>query len=207
MKKQLILTIYFLLNSLVINAQEGNNCSIQREELEKNIHAKYKVDYLRSITHQVDKHLTKVEYDRLLELSHLFNSISHDTPEHQNLRIKYQQEAKEITQEATVRAGFKLIDTSENSPFDALIEEVYSNDGYPEYDVEVRDLLILPMSLPHITIWVQRRDPIHNPYSIINYGIMSDSSVDYISWRDSDSKRVFTSFDEFISRHLPVECR
>lgn len=208
MKKQLLKTLCFLLFSTTVYAHEGNNCSIKRAELEKNIHDKYKVDYLRALTRTVDKNLEKSEYERLIELSTLFNSISHDTPEHQNLRIKYQLEAKDITQAVAVRSGFKLIDPTPDSPFDALIEEVNSSDdGYVEYDIELRDLLVLPTPLPHVTIWLQRRDTLHNPYSIINYGIMPDSKEDYISWRDSNSKRVFTTFDEFIYRHLPAECQ
>jgi hypothetical protein len=184
------------------------DCNGERGILKNIIYTQYNIPKMRSITDNVIMALTKDEHQQLLDFSNIFNSIEHDTTDHQNDRYVLQDKAKKITRTAVRRAGYQIINPESGDPFDAELFEVNSNDGYLDHIVEVSELLVYTVPLPHVTLWMYRRDPINNPYKIIYFKVKSDPNDDILMWwlPDFSDKRK-GSFDQFINSFLPVYCQ
>ncbi|MFA6237941.1 MAG: hypothetical protein WC635_11475 [Bacteriovorax sp.] len=183
-------------------------CESQRASLKQSLYNKYNFNYYRSVSDKVTGSLTASEREELFTLSELFNSIPHDTPENQNDRYAWQKRAKVIIRTATRRAGFKISNPETGDPYDAKIGEVRSRDGYVEYLIEVTELLVMSIPLPHITLWFSRMDPAHNPYRIFSLKINVDPTLDVVRWVSADySQKITGTIDQFVSTLLPAECR
>lgn len=203
--RKLILILFYVI-SASLNA--STNCDAQRTALKSSLYKKYNIDQLRSTTNQVITALTTAERANLYQLSNIFNSIEHDTPEHQNDRYVLQDKAKKITRTAVRRAGFNIINPETGDPFDAELFEVISDDDFTEYVVEVTELLISKVPLPHVTLWFYRRDPTHNPYKIISLKIKADPADDTVMWWLPDfSDKMRGPVDQFVDFFLPDECK
>ena len=162
---------------------------------------------MRGITSRVLAQLTSGDQAEFAKLSERFNSINHDTPEHQDERFALQKQARQLTRVVTQRAGYKLMNAEEGSPFDAQILEKFSSDGYSEYLLELRSLLVLSDPRPHLTLWMNRMDKAHNPWLIVTIGFAASAKNDYVSWRLLNSGRIVGTVDEFVKSLMPAECR
>ena len=203
MKK--IITICFAFYSLNAFAlTETKTCEERYAAELQSIYSTYKLSDLRRVTNTVIASMTPEERKEIADLSQRFNSTPFDTPEHQNEHFALQNRAHLIVRAVVTRAGFTISNPQEGSPYDAVIGEKISDDGYPEYTIEIRSLLIRPDPRPHGTIWLHREDPAHNPRHIISLGVMSEASSDYASWRSqATGKRVSGTMAEFIRSLLP----
>jgi len=172
----------------------AKDCESQRAALKNELYSNYQLNEKRIITKNVINNLTEKEHLNLFELSEIFNSISHDTPDHQTDRYLLQDKAKMITRAAVTRSGYTIINPDSGDPFDALIEEVDST-----YGIDVTTLLVLKTPLPHVTLWFYRRDPQHNPYKIISLKIKNDPQEDTVTWWLPDfSKSRTGSINQFV---------
>ena len=188
-------------------AARAETCEQQNAARRQAFYSRYRVVEMRQITTRVLAHLTSAEREELLDLSKKFNSIPHDTPEHQLERYALQKRAREIDRAATARSGYTLLNPADGSPYDALIGEQDFPDGTTDYLIEVRDILVFSDPRPHVTLWMGRLDPAHNPDFIVTIGIMADPAGDYVSWKPQGGNRISGSVDQFIQSLLPPNCQ
>ncbi|MBI4061695.1 MAG: hypothetical protein HY403_09720 [Elusimicrobia bacterium] len=169
--------------------------------------AQYRWEQMRAIGAKVTAHMSAAEKEELPRLSARFNAIAHDSPEHVDERIALQGRARQIVRAAAVRAGYVLMrHPSQLDPFDAMIGVVNSSDGYAEYTIEVRALLVFANPYPHVSLWFNRWDPAHNPHRIVSLGIMPEAEDDYVDWKDADFNQYRGSPERFLKSVIP-ECR
>lgn len=181
------------------------DCDALRAKARGDFDAKYRTAELRMIVRRVNAALTPVERAEFAELSARFNAIPHNTPEHQNDRFAMHARARDLVRAATARAGFRLRNELP-SPYDAQIGEVRSEDGWVETIIEVRDLLAHSDPMPHVTLWMSRQDPAHNPGRLVTAGIMTDPKDDYASWRSATGPRTVGTIGQYLTTLLPAEC-
>lgn len=185
------------------NSAKAQDCKVQFNEMKQRFYTRYKISERRKVTQAISKKITDSEHLEIKKMAIEFNSALD-----QNRRVELQNKAKQMTRLFVIRAGYKILNPAEGSPYDAQIGEVFSSDGYSESVIEVRSLLIYKDAFPHVTIWMNRFGPVQNPWQIVTIGIMNDSINDYVSWKSAtDSRRVSDSADNFIKSLLPVQCR
>ena len=187
-------------------AQKAADCAALKAQAKRELQAQYRFNESRAIAVRVIGSMTPAENAELADLAARFNAIAHDTPEHQNERFALHKRSRRIVRAATARAGYRLRNPEEPSPYDAELGEWLSLDRSTTYGVEVRALLVMADFRPHVTLWLRRLDPAHNPRSIVTLGVMPEERGDYVSWMAKD-RRVSGTVDEFLAGGLPASCR
>lgn len=182
------------------------DCASEQEKTLASFRSAYRTEALRAVLMKVRGAASQMETTQLLTLSQRFNSIPHDTPAHQEERFALQNQARTLTRTLVSRAGYRLLNPAQNSPFDAVIEERQS-DGILTSITEVRSLLIERDPLPHLTYWTPRTDPRSNPLRIVSVGVQANPAMDYVSWYPENSGRISAPLHEFVKTLLPADCR
>lgn len=194
--------IILVFGTFFTNFAQAQTCDAQFNVMKQRFYARYKISERRKVTQAVIRKIKDSEHLEIKKMAIEFNSI----PTQQDRRVALQSRAKQMTRGFVTRAGYKILNPAEGSPYDAKIGEVFSNDGYSESVIEVRSLLIYKDAFPHVTIWMNRFGPVQNPWQIVTIGIMNDSINDYVSWKSVDGRRVSDSVDNFIKTLLPSQC-
>ena len=195
--------LVLIIGTLLTDIAQAQDCKAQFNEMKQRFYTRYKISERRKVTQIITKKIIDSEHLEIKKMAIEFNSVLD-----QNRRIELQNQAKQMTRLFVTRAGYKILNPVEGSPYDAQIGEVFSSDGNSESIIEVRSLLIYKDAFPHVTIWMNRFGPVQNPWQVVTIGIMNDSINDYVSWKSAtDGKRVSDSVDNFIRTLLPVQCR
>ncbi|MDO8803131.1 MAG: hypothetical protein Q7R35_01755 [Elusimicrobiota bacterium] len=189
----------------VERAEARLTCEEQLSSLEADFYRQMKIEKMRETTRLVRKQSTPAETARFASLSEAFKAVPAG-----NMEDLYalQEKAKLMARAIVKRAHFPLLNPESGSPYDAQISEKYSEDGFLESTMEIRSLLVLADPQPHLTFWMHRNDPAHNPRLIINLGITGDKSQDYASWtsRENYTRRSGSMLD-FLKTFLPLNCQ
>jgi hypothetical protein len=199
--------IVLILAAFLPSIASAESCEEQQLVLRQNFANAYQAEIYRVVTNRVQAALMANELAELTTLSKNFNSVPHDTPEHQDDRFKMQARAKEIVRMAVTRAGYRIMNPATGDPFDAIIGGKSSADGYLEYRVEVRSLLVMADPRPHVTLWLERFDLAHNPWHVVTVGFTAKGDADYVSWKPSGGARIQSTLDGFLKAQLPTECQ
>ena len=184
----------------------AQTCEEQYKALQTEFAQRYQPSIYKVVANRVRAALMPEETREFLDLSKQFQAIPHDTPEHQNKHFAMQARARELVRAAAARAGYRIMNSAEGSPYDALIGGKTSEDGNLEYRVEIRSLLIMKDPLPHVTLWLERFDKNHNPWNVVTVGIMKDPADDYVSWQPNGGQRVSMDVSAFLKSQLPAVC-
>lgn len=183
------------------------NCQIERDKINRYFNDRYQLPQLNQIRNKVRNSVTKSEEIEFIELQKKFNSIPHDTPDNQDIRIQLQKRARVLVRNAVSRAGYRILNPVEPSPFDALIIIKTSSDGYDDYSVELRSLLVTNDPLPHVTLWTHRQNPQHNPWRIITISLTNNDLLDTVSYQsEKTGERVIVLKTAFLKSKLPADC-
>jgi hypothetical protein len=95
----------------------------------------------------------------------------------------------------------------EGSPYDVLLEQRISKNGFTESVIELRSLLILgENAIPHATLWLHRNARAYNPWHIVSVGTFMDPIADYVSYFDQKGKRVTVSLEDFLKNAAAARC-
>ncbi|GIL17693.1 MAG: hypothetical protein BroJett040_14440 [Oligoflexia bacterium] len=202
--KSIFIAIIFVFLAEYTYAQ---NCEQQFIDLKNKIYYRYSLEEKRKILERVRLAMTTSENEELSSLANKFKSIPADSNDHMNDLYILQNEARRIVRTVTARAGFKVLNADQGSPFDALIGEKTADDGFTDYYIEVRSLLIRKDSKPHVTIWAYRENPKINPWKMISIGVVESSDQDYASWRGADGVRSIGLMKDFIKSQMPLACQ
>lgn len=192
---------------LLLNFAAFADCSLLLKEAEQNFDSRYQVPQLRQIVYKIHSAQTAAETQIFLDLSAKFKTFDSSKESDLNEMFALQKQARHLVRTNTARAGYQILNPEEPSPYDAVILEKDSSDGYAEYLLEIRSLLINADPLPHLTLWTQRNDSAHNPWHVVTVGVAKDPRYDYVSWYNQNTKRVSASKIDFLKSLLPKECR
>ena len=198
----IILTVFLT----VAPASAAETCDQTRLRIKAELTSRLKLDARRTLARTVHAGLTPAETAEFTSLSARFNAVPHAGDGIEE-RFALQARARVLTRAATARAGFPPRNPANGSPYDAVVEENESADGLAESLVELRSLLVLRDPRPHVTVWLQRNDPAHNPWGLVTVGVGADPGDDYASWRGPDGRRVAGSLAAFVETRLPSACR
>ena len=199
--------MFILALFLSVNPTFAKDCTTQFNSIKKQFESLYDVDSNRKVLNKIKTKQMTAETKIFSELSFKFNQLDSRNEDQLNEMFELQKQAKSMVRSIVKRAGFK-IQNPEISPYDALIGQKNSSDGFVEYQVEVRSLLIMPQDPgPHVTLWVGRNDPKHNPWHVVTVGITENQKFDYVSWRPTNTNRVSATLSEFIKSLMDVDCR
>lgn len=190
----------------VAPASAAETCDQARQNIKAELTSRLKLDARRNLARTVQAGLTPAEAAEFASLSARFNAIPHAGDGIEE-RFALQARARVLTRAATARAGHPPRNPANGSPYDAVVEETESADGLVETVVELRSLLVLRDPRPHVTVWLQRNDPAHNPWNLVTVGVAADPGDDYASWRGPDRRRVVGTFAAFVETRLPAACR
>lgn len=204
----LLISLAAFSSALAMQKDSGTlDCSSDLEKIKTAFESRYSVKQMQTVRAKVVAAVNVAEKAEFLSLQKKFNSLPHDTPDNINTRFELQKRARVLVRTAVSRAGYRILNPVEPSPYDALIgTKVSADDGYNEYSIELRSLLVEKNPLPHLTIWMHRNDPKHNPWSIITVGLTDTEQTDYVSFRKSGGERVVLSKIEFFKSLLPSNC-
>lgn len=184
----------------------AESCDQQRARVKTELTARLGLDARRALARTVQAGLTAAETAEFAALSARFNSTPH-SGNGIGERFALQARARELTRAAVVRAGMRPRNPAQGSPYDAVVEENESSDGFQESLVELRSLLVLRDPRPHVTVWFQRQDPAHNPDKLVTVGLGADPGDDYASWSGDDGRRRTGTMAAYIETRLPAACR
>lgn len=198
-----IQTFSFFL-SVQVSAQD---CPAQLQNLKSIVYKKYDLENRRHQLINLRAGMSQQENTTFLNLSQKFQSIPQDSEQNMNDLFALQKESRHLVRSIAQRAGYRIYNPEEQSPFDAVIAEVQSADGFTEYVLEVRSLLIRKDPLPHLTLWSYRQDPAHNPWKMVSIGILPQAQSDYASWKNESGGRVSGTMKDFLKAQLPQECQ
>lgn len=196
--------IIFLVISLFIIPARSETCDEKVLHVKNQIYQKFQIEKRRQITEKILSKMNSLESVELKELSRQFNLLPH-TPENANEKYALQNQARSKTREYTQRAGYRLLNPPTANPYDALIEQTKDRDGFAEFSVEVRSLLILADPLPHATLWVHSQNTAKNPWKIVSIGIREQAPKDYASWMTNHG-RATGSIDDLARSYLGETC-
>ena len=196
---------FIFLNLLSLNLW-ALDCPSEFKKVSAEFESRFSISQMMRTRENVIRHVTAAEKEEFLSLQKKFNSLPHDTPDNINSRFEMQKRARVLVRQAVNRAGYRLLNPAEPSPYDAHIHTKVSSDGYNEYLVELRSLLVANNPLPHITIWMQRNNPAHNPWQVVTVGITDQEKTDYVSYRDKNGNRIVASKMDFLKSLLPAAC-
>ncbi len=185
----------------------AQNCEEQLQNIRTDFNQRFQPDIYKVVGNRVRAALKPEEVEEFLDLAKRFQAIPHDTPQHENEHFALQARARELVRAAAIRAGYRLMNPAEGSPYDALIGGKTSEDGFVEYRVEVRSLLIMKDPLPHVTLWLERFDKAHNPWNVVTVGFMKDPADNYVSWQPNGGRRISTEMNAFLKAQLPADCQ
>lgn len=196
-----------LLALLLPAAAAASDCSARRERAYRELAERWRLPHMRRIVKDVLRVTRLDEQELFFEWSRRFNSLPHEGAGAEE-RYALQKRARSLTRELTVRAGYRVSNPEEGSPYDALVAEIMAEDGQPDYLVELRSLLVLSDPRPHATIWPARMSSSHNPWRVVTYGLMDEALDDYVSWRpEPGGPRVSAPAGRFLDSLLPEDCR
>ncbi len=197
----------FFFNFITASVSNAQDCPSKLQSLKSVIYTKYDIEKKRNQLVQLRARLTQQEQQTFLSLSQKFKAIPPDSEQNMNDLFALQNQSRRLVRSVTQKAGYRILNPEEQSPFDALIEQKTSSDGFMETVLEVRSLLIRQDPLPHLTIWSYRQDPAHNPWKMISIGIMPQQISDYASWADANGKRVSGTMKDFLKAQLSEDCQ
>lgn len=197
---------FIIVTALISLASYGQDCNEQYRQIQQEFNTRYQPEYFKNIVKRVQSTATAEELKEFTDLSLKFRSIPHDSEDHMKDRYALQKRARIIVRAVVSRAGYRILNPVEPSPYDAVIGGKNSSDGNPEYLIEVRSLLVMNDPRPHVTLWLQREGKNYNPWSVVTVGFTASADQDYISWRPNGT-RISTTIEEFLKRQLPTSCR
>lgn len=185
----------------------AETCDAARLRARAETTARLRLDERRTLARTIQAGLTPAEGAEFAALGARFNAVPHAGAGIEE-RFALQARARALTRAAVARAGLRPRNPAQGSPYDAVVEERDSaDDGLPESLVEVRSLLVLRDPRPHVTVWLKRQDPAHNPEKLVTVGVGADPNDDYASWTGPDGRRVTGTFAAFVETRLPPACR
>lgn len=198
-----------LLLTLMLSVQiaQATDCAQELKILTSQFNSRFSTTQLQDIRNQVTAKVSPNEKSEFLLIQKKFNSLPHDSDDNINTRFELQKRARVLTRQAVARAGYRLLNPIEPSPYDALILIKTSPDGYNEYSVELRSLLVEKDPLPHVTLWMQRFNYVNNPWQVMTVGLTADEKTDYVSSRNANGERIVQSKLDFLNSKLPIECQ